>query len=313
MSRGQEDVSQNSDPTTAELQALRQELASVREELKEKESRIKAIESILGVETSGGASSASQVADPRLVGLIPQVFPVPRPIEDALQAQWRVVYGHSAEQDLERGGLVLNDGTVNPGHCGFHPHVQLSPVSSIPDGEAGCGARVGSAYTVFTGWEHTGIVGSDPSSYFHSQSVFAHFHVHCDMARTCRGRKAASMPSLGDLKYWLECHFNMPKAFVLTLDSCWLFMKFQVPGHENQGFKAPDEVIAPFRSRCDGHILEELSAAPEIWEGLRPHGFGLYRKWINHRDSEGNGPYELVDVSAWRSSGTRPAGAYVIT
>eukprot|EP00928_Gymnodinium_smaydae_P021256 TRINITY_DN1827_c0_g3_i1.p1 TRINITY_DN1827_c0_g3~~TRINITY_DN1827_c0_g3_i1.p1 ORF type:complete len:261 (-),score=27.22 TRINITY_DN1827_c0_g3_i1:247-993(-) len=225
----------------------------------------------------------------------PATYETLKAVEDALEGQWRVVYGHGPERNLERGGLVLKDGGVNPGHFCFNLEAELSPISAIPDDQPGAGARVGAQSEVAAGWDHTSVVGSDSSTYHFAQTVSAHFHVHADLAGPVRGvpKCKPSMPSVGDISAWLRYHHNTPRAFILTIDKSWLLVKHVVPGHQKSGFKAPNEVIDPIRSELEPRRYESISKIVDIILDLRRHGFGVYQKWIGGRALNGCGVYEL--------------------
>jgi hypothetical protein len=133
--------------------------------------------------------------------MIPNEVHIPGLVHDALIQQWKIVYCSccchcccSEERDRERGGLVLYDGNVNPGHFCFdddddNAESSLSPLSKIkhPRGGAddGCGGghvRVGTCSDIHAGWDHTAVIGVDPSTHHHAELVYGHFHIHADNA-----------------------------------------------------------------------------------------------------------------------------------
>lgn len=283
-----------------------------------------------GKATPAAATSARGGSHIRLPlsGCVPAAHPscnaivgVAAAVEDGLEEQWGIVYDPAGtERDRERGGLVLRDGSINPGHYCFNPDptYPLSPLSAITPGTGGA-VRLGDCGEVSAGWDHTKVVGSDPSTHKHAVTVYAHFHVHADNAdlvshrsggqaakeprsTACGGKpkltppklRPASAPSMGDVAAWLCYHRNQPRAFVLTRDSCWLLFKWKIPGHAKGGVECPSDVTHPFFEHCNRRRYESInSAAGALLRGLPQHGFAIYVRKLADRAPHSNGVYRM--------------------
>ena len=228
---------------------------------------------------------------------------------------------------------------MNPGHFCFGPKPNappLSPLSNLP-GIFGGLVRVGDCAEVYAGWDHTEVWGDDPSTYHYATLVYAHFHVHADnidledyrRRRHCHGHLRGelpqslrpppppsppsppspghhqvdyeSTPSLGDIAAWIGYHRNLPKAFVITRKTSWLFCKWEVPGHGKGGIECPVDTIMPWITECESRCHEPITAlvGTELWYEIAAHGFAIYtRKLHNNREPGVDGVYHIWDGTA---------------
>jgi len=272
------------------------------------------------------APVAAAAAAPAAWGSCEAVVTVAAAVEDGLEEQWRAVYDPAGtEKDRERGGLVLRDGTVNPGHFCFNPNptYPLSPLSAITPAGVGGSVRLGDCGEVSAGWDHTQVIGPDAATHKHAAAVYAHFHVHADnadlLSYRCGGqttaaaaaaaatvcppvndaisrahRRPASVPSMGDIAAWLCYHRNQPRAFVLTRDSCWLLFKWKINGHAKGGIECPVHATNALFDQCNRRRFEPItSAADVLLRELPRHGFAIYHRKLADRPANGNGMYQL--------------------
>eukprot|EP00729_Bicosta_minor_P003553 gene3553-11042_t len=258
------------------------------------------------------------------------VVTVSAAVEDGLEEQWRIVYDpDGAEKDRERGGLVLRDGSVNPGHFCFNPipTYPLSPLSKIAPLRGSGAVRLGDCGEVSAGWDHTKVIGPDPTTHKHAKNVYAHFHVHADnadlLSHRCGGQtvatavaatstkeaagfssssargagaalRPASAPSMGDIAAWLCYHRNQPRAFILTRDACWLLFKWKMPGHAKGGIECPSHATDALFDQCTRRRFESInSASGMLLRELPQHGFAIYVRNLADRQPNSNGMYRL--------------------